>query len=282
MLFFPNCKINLGLKITGKRADGYHNIETVFFSVPLKDAIEIIDNVSTLDTVEFTQSGIPLEGLQYDNLCIKAWQLLKNDFPSLPSIKLHLHKAIPTGAGLGGGSADGSFTLVFLNQKYSLNLSENQLLAYALQLGSDCPFFILNTPCLATGRGELLQPIQLSLSGYRLVLVNPGIHVNTQWAFSQIKLAEPATNNTNNIKQSLSSIISGSIDHWKNQLTNDFEIPVFEKFPLIQSIKETLYEKGALYASMSGSGSSVFGIFKDNKIPSLNFPNHFLINNSAL
>ena len=282
MLFFPNCKINLGLKITGKRADGYHNIETVFFSVPLKDAIEIIDNVSTLDTVEFTQSGIPLEGLQYDNLCIKAWQLLKNDFPSLPSIKLHLHKAIPTGAGLGGGSADGSFTLVFLNQKYSLNLSENQLLAYALQLGSDCPFFILNTPCLATGRGELLQPIQLSLSGYRLVLVNPGIHVNTQWAFSQIKLAEPATNNTNNIKQSLSSIISGSIDHWKNQLTNDFEIPVFEKFPLIQSIKETLYEKGALYASMSGSGSSVYGIFKDIDIPSLNFPNNYLINNSDL
>ena len=282
MLFFPNCKINLGLKVTGKRADGYHNIETVFFPVPLRDAIEIIDHNPTLENVEFSQSGISIDGLQNDNLCIKAWQLLKNDFPSLPSIKLHLHKAIPMGAGLGGGSADGSCTLIYLNQKYSLNLSENQLLAYALQLGSDCPFFIINTPCLASGRGELLQPIQLSLSGYRLVLVNPGIHVNTRWAFSQLKLTEPATNDSTNTKQSLASIVSGSIDSWKDKLTNDFEMPVFEKFPLIQSIKETLYEKGALYASMSGSGSSVYGIFNDNKIPTLNFPNHFLINNSTL
>ena len=282
MLFFPNCKINFGLKITGKRADGYHNIETVFFPVPLKDAIEIIDNTTSLKTVEFSQSGIALDGLQNDNLCIKAWELLKNDFPTLASIKLHLHKAIPSGAGLGGGSADGSFTLVYLNQKYSLNLSENQLLAYALQLGSDCPFFIINSPCLANGRGELLQPIQLSLSGYRLVLVNPGIHVNTRWAFSQLKLTEPSSNYTANFKQSLATIVSGSINHWKNNLTNDFEIPVFEKFPIINSIKQTLYDKGAIYASMSGSGSSVFGIFNDSKMPSLHFPNNFLINNSAL
>ena len=282
MLFFPNCKINLGLKITGKRADGYHNIETVFFPVQLKDAIEIIDNTTSLKTVEFSQSGIALDGLQNDNLCIKAWELLKNDFPTLASIKLHLHKAIPSGAGLGGGSADGSFTLVYLNQKYSLNLSENQLLAYALQLGSDCPFFIINSPCLANGRGELLQPIQLSLSGYRLVLVNPGIHVNTRWAFSQLKLTEPSSNYTANFKQSLATIVSGSINHWKNNLTNDFEIPVFEKFPIIHSIKQTLYDKGAIYASMSGSGSSVFGIFNDSKMPSLHFPNNFLINNSAL
>ena len=282
MLFFPNCKINFGLKITGKRADGYHNIETVFFPVPLKDAIEIIDNTTSLKTVEFSQSGIALDGLQNDNLCIKAWELLKNDFPTLPSIKLHLHKAIPSGAGLGGGSADGSFTLVYLNQKYSLNLSENQLLAYALQLGSDCPFFIINSPCLANGRGELLQPIQLSLSGYRLVLVNPGIHVNTRWAFSQLKLTEPSSNYTANFKQSLATIVSGSINHWKNNLTNDFEIPVFEKSPIINSIKQTLYDKGAIYASMSGSGSSVFGIFNDSKMPSLHFPNNFLINNSAL
>ena len=233
MLFFPNCKINFGLKITGKRADGYHNIETVFFPVPLKDAIEIIDNTTSLKTVEFSQSGIALDGLQNDNLCIKAWELLKNDFPTLASIKLHLHKAIPSGAGLGGGS-------------------------------------------------ELLQPIQLSLSGYRLVLVNPGIHVNTRWAFSQLKLTEPSSNYTANFKQSLATIVSGSINHWKNNLTNDFEIPVFEKFPIINSIKQTLYDKGAIYASMSGSGSSVFGIFNDSKMPSLHFPNNFLINNSAL
>ena len=282
MLLFPNCKINLGLQITGKRADGYHNIETFFFPVPLKDALEIIDDSKTGDGVEFTQSGIPIVGDQKDNLCIKAWQLLKNDFPTLPSIKLHLHKAIPMGAGLGGGSADGSFTLRALNQNYALNLSENQLLAYALQLGSDCPFFIVNTPCLASGRGEQLQPIQLSLSGYQLVVVNPGIHINTRWAFSQLQFDSNASNNTKNEENDLATIISGPIENWKEQLVNDFEISVFEKFPSIQFIKESLYEKGALYASMSGSGSSVFGIFKANKIPSLDFPIHYLTYNTAL
>ena len=282
MLLFPNCKINLGLQITGKRADGYHNIETFFFPVPLKDALEIIDDSKTGDGVEFTQSGIPIVGDQKDNLCIKAWQLLKNDFPALPSIKLHLHKAIPLGAGLGGGSADGSFTLRALNQNYALNLSENQLLAYALQLGSDCPFFITNTPCLASGRGEQLQPIELSLSGYQLVIVNPGIHINTRWAFSQLQFDANASNNAMNEENDLATIISGPIENWKEQLVNDFEIPVFEKFPSIQFIKESLYEKGALYASMSGSGSSVFGIFKANKIPSLDFPIHYLTYNTAL
>ena len=282
MLLFPNCKINLGLQITGKRADGYHNIKTFFFPVPLKDALEIIDDSKTGDGVEFTQSGIPIVGDQKDNLCIKAWQLLKNDFPALPSIKLHLHKAIPLGAGLGGGSADGSFTLRALNQNYALNLSENQLLAYALQLGSDCPFFITNTPCLASGRGEQLQPIELSLSGYQLVVVNPGIHINTRWAFSQLQFDANASNNAMNEENDLATIISGAIENWKEQLVNDFEIPVFEKFPSIQFIKESLYEKGALYASMSGSGSSVFGIFKANKIPSLDFPIHYLTYNTAL
>lgn len=282
MLLFPNCKINLGLQITGKRADGYHNIKTFFFPVPLKDALEIIDDSKSGDGVEFTQSGIPIVGDQKDNLCIKAWQLLKNDFPTLPSIKLHLHKAIPMGAGLGGGSADGSFTLHALNQNYSLNLSENQLLAYALQLGSDCPFFIANNPCLASGRGEQLQPIQLSLSGYRLVVINPGIHINTRWAFSQFQLDSNASNNAMNEGNDLATIISGPMENWKEQLVNDFEIPVFEKFPSIQFIKESLYEKGALYASMSGSGSSVFGIFKANIIPSLDFPIHYLTYNTAL
>ena len=282
MLLFPNCKINLGLQITGKRADGYHNIETFFFPVPLKDALEIIDDSKTVDGVEFTQSGIPIVGDKKDNLCIKAWQLLKNDFPTLPSIKLHLHKAIPMGAGLGGGSADGSFTLRALNQNYALNLSENQLLAYALQLGSDCPFFIVNNPCLASGRGEQLQPIELSLSGYQLVVVNPGIHINTRWAFSQLQFDANASNNAMNEENDLATIISGPIENWKEQLVNDFEIPVFEKFPSIQFIKESLYEKGALYASMSGSGSSVFGIFKANIIPSLDFPIHYLTFNTAL
>ncbi len=277
MLFFPNCKINLGLKITGKRADGYHDIATVFFPVPINDVIEIIDNKELLDVIEFTQSGIPIAGDQKDNLCIKAWYLLKNDFPKLPSVKLHLHKAIPMGAGLGGGSADGAATLLLLNQKYLLNLSESQLLSYALQLGSDCPFFIINKPCLGTGRGELLQPISLTLKGYQLVIINPGIHVNTGWAFSQLNLEANNLNENASTIQSLSNIISNDIVNWKDELKNDFEQPVFEKFPAIGVIKNSLYQNGAVYASMSGSGSSVFGIFKENKIPHFDFPSNFLV-----
>jgi len=277
MLFFPNCKINLGLKITGKRTDGYHNIATVFFPVPFNDVIEIIDNKEHSDGIEFTQSGIPIVGDQKDNLCIKAWQLLKNDFPKLPSVKLHLHKAIPMGAGLGGGSADGAATLLLLNQKYLLNISETQLITYALQLGSDCPFFIINKPCLGSGRGELLQPISLNLKGYQLVVVNPGIHVNTGWAFSQLNLDANTVNDNALTIESLSNIILGDMVNWKDELKNDFEQPVFEKFPAIEVIKNTLYEKGAVYASMSGSGSTVFGIFKENKIPHFNFPSNYLV-----
>jgi len=277
MLFFPNCKINLGLKITGKRADGYHNIATVFFPVPFNDVIEIIDSKEHSDEIEFTQSGISIVGDQKDNLCIKAWQLLKNDFPKLPSVKLHLHKAIPMGAGLGGGSADGAATLLLLNQKYLLNISETQLLSYALQLGSDCPFFIINKPCLGSGRGELLQPISLTLKGYQLVVVNPGIHVNTGWAFSQLNLDANTVNDNALTIESLSNIILGDMVNWKDELKNDFEQPVFEKFPAIEVIKNTLYENGAVYASMSGSGSTVFGIFKENKIPHFNFPSNYLV-----
>ena len=277
MLFFPNCKINLGLKITGKRADGYHNIATVFFPVPFNDVIEIIDNKEHSDGIEFTQSGIPIVGDQKDNLCIKAWQLLKNDFPKLPSVKLHLHKAIPMGAGLGGGSADGAATLLLLNQKYLLNISETQLLSYALQLGSDCPFFIINKPCLGSGRGELLQPISLNLKGYQLVVVNPGIHVNTGWAFSQLNLDANTVNDNALTIESFSNIILGDMVNWKDELKNDFEQSVFEKFPAIEVIKNTLYENGAVYASMSGSGSTVFGIFKENKIPHFNFPSNYLV-----
>jgi 4-diphosphocytidyl-2-C-methyl-D-erythritol kinase len=277
MLFFPNCKINLGLKITGKRADGYHNIATVFFPVPFNDVIEIIDNKEYSDGIEFTQTGIPIAGEQNDNLCIKAWQLLKNDFPKLPSVKLHLHKAIPMGAGLGGGSADGAATLLLLNQKYLLNISETQLLSYALQLGSDCPFFIINKPCLASGRGELLQPISLTLKGYQLVLVNPGIHVNTGWAFSQLNLeANTLIDNALTI-ESLSNIILGEMVNWKDELKNDFEQIVFEKFPAIEVVKNTLYENGAVYASMSGSGSTVFGIFNENEIPHFDFPSNYQV-----
>lgn len=252
MLLFPNCKINLGLHILSKRQDGFHNLETVFYPIALKDALEIIP--SQASSVEFTSSGLTVDGTEADNICIKAYHLLKRDFPQLPFIKLHLHKAIPMGAGLGGGSADGAFTLQLLNTKFNLALSVQQLIDYALQLGSDCPFFIINKPCYATGRGELLEGIDITLTGYKIVIVNPGIHVNTGWAFSQITPAEP--------HKKLKKIIAQPIATWKAELINDFENPVFEKYPAIKNIKEELYNKGAVYAAMSGSGSTVYGIFE--------------------
>jgi 4-diphosphocytidyl-2-C-methyl-D-erythritol kinase len=252
MIVFPNCKINLGLHILSKRQDGFHNLETVFYPIALKDALEIIPSLGSV--IEFTGSGLTVDGEEADNICIKAYQLLKRDFPQLPFIKMHLHKAIPMGAGLGGGSADGAFTLQLLNKKFNLGLSVQQLIDYALQLGSDCPFFIINKPCYATGRGELLEGIDITLAGYKIVIVNPGIHVNTGWAFSQINPAEP--------NKKIKAIIAQPITTWKAELINDFETPVFEKYPAIKNIKEDLYNKGAVYAAMSGSGSTVYGIFE--------------------
>ncbi len=253
MILFPNCKINLGLHILNKREDGFHNLETVFYPVGLKDALEIIPSSHSNNEIEFSSSGITIDGNTNDNICIKAYHLLKRDFPQLPSIKMHLHKAIPIGAGLGGGSADGVFTLQLLNTKFKLNLTIAQLINYTAQLGSDCPFFILNCPCYATGRGEILEAINLNLSSYKIVLINPVIHVDTGWAFSQLTPTLP--------QKSITVIIKQPIETWKAYLKNDFEEVVFKKYPVIKEIKEELYLSGAVYASMSGSGSSVYGIF---------------------
>lgn len=275
MITFPNCKINLGLSITGKREDGYHNLETVFYPVPLKDALEIITAPpeKAIPTVEFSASGLTVDGTPENNLCVKAWHLLKNDFPSLPSVRLHLHKVIPMGAGLGGGSADGAFTLQLLNNTYKLGLTNEQLISYALQLGSDCPFFILNTPCFATGRGEIMQPIDLALSGYTFVLVNPGIHVSTGWAFANITPQQPAV--------SIKDIIQQPVATWKNRLINDFEAPVMQQYPTIQQVREQLYDAGAIYASMTGSGSTVFGIFDKTTPMPFSFPSYYFVYTSS-
>jgi 4-diphosphocytidyl-2-C-methyl-D-erythritol kinase len=252
MISFPNCKINLGLRILRKRNDGYHDLETVFYPLPFYDIIEVIQ---AADGPEFSGSGHRVDGEPANNLCIKAFELLKKDFPDLPAVKLHLHKTIPLGAGLGGGSADGAFTLQLINQKFHLGLSRDQLLNYALQLGSDAPFFIINKPCLATGRGEVMEEIAIDLSSYWVLLANPGIHVNTGVAFSGISPAIP--------EKSVQVIIQQPVDTWKQELINDFEATVFKTYPLINQIKETLYSEGAVYASMSGSGSTVFGLFED-------------------
>lgn len=259
MIVFPNCKINLGLHILGKREDGYHNLETVFYPLHLTDVLELLPTKENSNSFSFSQSGLTVEGSSSDNLCVKAYQLLKKDFPSLPALKLHLHKAIPMGAGLGGGSADGAFTLSLLNDKFFLQLDQKTLLQYAAALGSDGPFFIINKPCYAGGRGELLEPVPISLKGYHIVLINPGIHISTAWAFAQLTPALP--------ENDLRKIIAAPIDTWRSDLKNDFEGPVFQAHPEIGNIKETLYQRGAIYAAMSGSGSTVFGIFREPRNP---------------
>lgn len=260
MILFPNCKINLGLNITNKREDGYHNLETVFLPIPFTDVLEILPS----DSFEFTATGLLIN--TDDNLCSKAYNLLKQDFPNLPLVKMHLHKAIPLGAGLGGGSSDASFTLRLLNEKFNLNINTEKLIGYALQLGSDCPFFIINKPCIATGRGEILQPINIDLSNYKILIVNPGIHIDTKWAFSKITPKQPSV--------SIKEIVSQPIETWKEQLQNDFEVPVFAEYPGIAKIKTNLYRQGAVYASLSGSGSTVYGIFKKDDNIASNFTDY--------
>ena len=269
MIAFPNCKINLGLRIASKRSDGYHDLETIFYPLPFCDILEIIH--STEDTAQplFSTSGMRVEGNKENNLCIKAYELLKKNYPSLPAVTIHLHKAIPPGAGLGGGSADASFTLKLLNEKFELNLSSDQLINYSLILGSDCPFFIINKPCFATGRGEILEEIKLDLSAYKFIIVNSGIHISTAEAFAGITPALPA--------KSLKEIIQQPIETWKAELVNDFEKNIFSQYPEIEEIKNKLYDNGAIYASMSGSGSTVYGIFKKNTRVDLRLPTHYFI-----
>ena len=276
MVVFPNCKINLGLHVVRKREDGYHDLETIFYPLSLRDALEVVRRetanvkreIPEDAAVSLQMSGLTVQGKPEDNLCVKAYNLLKKDFPQLGDIDLYLHKAIPMGAGLGGGSADGAFTLQALNDKFQLNLSSEKLFDYALQLGSDCPFFIINKPCYATGRGELLQSIQLDLSAYSFLVVHPSVHINTGWAFSQLTPA-PST-------QSLPEIIQQPVANWRNNLINDFEAPVCKHHPELQAIKDALYKDGALYASMTGSGSCFYGIFPKDQLPDIQWPTNYL------
>ncbi|MFZ4740799.1 MAG: 4-(cytidine 5'-diphospho)-2-C-methyl-D-erythritol kinase [Bacteroidales bacterium] len=252
MIAFPNCKINLGLYIENKRSDGFHNIKTVFYPIELTDVLEIIES----DTSHFvmSMSGIPVNGDFRSNLCYKAYSLLKNDF-SLPAIKIHLHKAIPHGAGLGGGSSDAAFTIKMLNNKFNLNLNIKQMQQYASKLGSDCSFFIENKTVIAKEKGYVFENIEISLNDYHIIIAKPNIGVSTPDAYKWIK--------PRNEEIDIMSIIKQPIEHWKDILINDFEESVFKKHPIIASIKELLYKNGAIYAAMSGSGAAVFGIFKE-------------------
>lgn len=255
MIVFPNCKINLGLEILRKRPDGYHDLQTVFYPVNYTDILEFIEAPS----FHFQSTGLPIANDPASNLCVKAYQLLKGKFPDLPAVSMHLHKQIPMGAGLGGGSSDGAYTLHALDKHFGTGLSEQDLIDMALQLGSDCPFFIVNRPVVAFGRGEVMEPIALSLAGYTLVMIHPGIHVSTKDAFAGIIPHETGTE--------LKKRILEPVDQWKHWLVNQFEATVGARYPLIMDIKAMLYDQGAVYASMSGSGSVVYGLFRSD--PSL-------------
>ena len=256
MIIFPNAKINLGLKIINRRNDGYHNIVTIFYPVKIKDALEIVE----ADELIFTSSGIPVPGNPLENLCMKAWHLLAKDY-SIPKVHIHLHKQIPIGAGLGGGSADAAFCIRLLNDKFNMRLDTVAMEDYARQLGSDCAFFIKNKPVIAVGKGDEFESIELDLNKYYLVLIMPPVHVSTADAYSGVQPSGAAE---------LPDLLSLQPGEWRTVLANDFEEPVFKKHPQIQEIKEALYESGALYASMSGSGASVYAIFeKEVSLPDL-------------
>jgi 4-diphosphocytidyl-2-C-methyl-D-erythritol kinase len=264
MIVFPNAKINIGLNIIEKRSDGFHNIETIFYPIGLSDILEI----NTSDKILFENTGLTVENKTLENnLCYKAYKALFHSYKINP-VEIHLHKIIPFGAGLGGGSSDASFTLSALNSLMKLNLDADTLISYAEKIGSDCPFFILNKPSFAAEKGNKLTPIELNLKGYFLVLIHPGIHVNTAKAYSKIKPTKPS--------ESLSKLILQPTENWKEQIKNDFEESVFAEYPEIRNIKNKLYDSGAIYASMSGSGSAIYGIF-ENKVDLRNqFRNYFV------
>lgn len=257
MLTFPNAKINLGLRITEKRPDGYHNLETVFYPVPLSDALEVTERPDDTEPILFRQTGIEVPGQSTDNLVMKAYHLLNQNF-HLPPIEINLIKKTPLGAGLGGGSSDAAYMLKLLNSQFGLQLSDTELEAYAASLGADCAFFIKNQPTYAEGIGNLFSPIALSLKGYRIIIVKPEVAISTREAFANITPQKP--------ERSLKELIQHPIEEWKTLLVNDFEASIFPKHPLIRTLKERFYEAGAIYAAMSGSGSSVFGLFPPNSV----------------
>lgn len=253
MVVFPNAKINIGLNITDRRKDGYHSILSVFYPIGLCDVLEFVEAGNNLDDI-LTISGLPIQGTADQNLCVKALKLVREVYP-IPPLRLHLHKVIPMGAGLGGGSADGSFFLKALNTHYKIGLSINMLKELALELGSDCPFFIENKPAAVSGRGEVMKNIEVDLKGKFIVVIFSDAHISTLKAYQNIISNIPET--------SPQEVVEGrEIAKWKKYLSNDFEPYAFRVYPSLSDHKKALYEAGAEFASMTGSGSAVYGIFE--------------------
>lgn len=250
MICFPNGKINLGLSVTARRPDGYHNLETIFYPVKLSDILEVV----RADHFSFQQTGLVMEIPVEENLVVKAFRLMEK-YGDFPPVKIHLHKVIPAGAGLGGGSSDAAFLLKMVNELFESGIKRAQLEEMAGILGADCPFFIGNAPALATGTGHILQPIPVNLSAYYLVLVKPSISVSTAMAYRSITPRIPDIH--------VSEVITHPVETWRGSLVNDFEEPVFSMYPEIREIKDELYMLGAVYASMSGSGSALYGLFRE-------------------
>jgi 4-diphosphocytidyl-2-C-methyl-D-erythritol kinase len=260
MIVFPKAKINIGLRITGKRNDGYHDIETLFYPVSLCDALEFVASPEATGKDLLTVTGLSLGVKPEENLVMKAVSRLREHY-TFPRLKIHLHKAIPHGAGLGGGSSDAACMLKSLNRHFALSVGEDELKSIALDIGSDCPFFIDGDPAFAKGRGEIIESINPLLSGYYLLLLNPGVGINTGEAYRNCRPEAPAI--------SLRHLATRDISEWKDTIINDFEEFAFKKHPFIRKIKDDLYSYGALFSLMSGSGSSVYGIFsgKPGSIP---------------
>lgn len=280
MILYPNAKINIGLKVLNKREDGFHNLETLFYPVELADILEVVEGKEL--RMEQYGIGIPAVAgkselmVPEDNLCVKAYRLLKGDF-DIPPVEIYLQKNIPVGAGLGGGSSDAAHTILAINKLYNLNLTNSQMAQYASSLGSDCAFFIYNTPMMGQGRGEILTPFDLdALKNYRIKLVHPPVYVSTADAYRGIVpravyeqkyagadgLALPADVAPFLDRRSLEELLQQPVGKWKESVVNDFETTVFAKYPLLAEYKKALYEEGAIYAAMSGSGSTMFGIFE--------------------
>ena len=266
MVAFPNSKINIGLNITGRRPDGYHDLETVFYPVGIRDALEVVE----APDLTFTSTGLEIPGSPESNLCLKAYRLLAADF-QVPHVHIHLHKHIPIGAGLGGGSADAAFFVRLMNEKFGLGLSDARMEDYCRQLGADCPFFIRNKPVFASGIGDVFSDISLDLGAHYLVLVKPPVHISTAEAYAGVKPVRPEC--------PLTELVRLPVGDWKDAVMNDFEDSVFGRYPAVRAVRDALYEAGALYASMSGSGSSVYGIFRDPvTLPALESGNQVFYN----
>ena len=270
MLTFPNAKLNLGLYVTARRPDGYHELETVFLPLPWADVLDVLPAPKGQLASDLTLTGRPIPGDAATNLCLKAYELLKADFPDLPAVQMQLHKIVPIGAGLGGGSADAAFALRAIGEVFGLNLSTGQLENYARRLGADCAFFIQNTPRLARGKGDEFENIGLNISGTACVVVYPGLHVSTAQAFAGIVPRAPA--------YPLRAALAQPMREWRATVSNDFEATLAPTHPVLASIKQQLYAAGATYASLSGSGSAVYGLFAGvAAAPTLPWPAEYVV-----